>query len=66
MGIWLSVILKEGHKHQIREMGKITGLPVKKIIRIRMETLHLGNLKPGEWRHLTEHEVILLKKAIDK
>lgn len=54
---WLSIILKEGHKHQIREMGHSTNLPVLRIIRIRIGPLVLGNLKAGQWRHLTEGEI---------
>jgi 23S rRNA pseudouridine2605 synthase len=60
-GTWLKVILKEGHKREIREMGKVTGLPVVRIIRVRMGSLRLGNMKPREWRHLTEEEVAGLK-----
>lgn len=62
-GTWLRVILKEGHKRQIREMGRATGLPVVKIIRVRMGSLELGRLKPGQWRYLTEQEVSALKKT---
>jgi 23S rRNA pseudouridine2605 synthase len=62
-GTWLKVILKEGHKRQIREMGKQTGLPVVRIIRVRIGTLLLGNLKPKEWRYLTPQEVEQLKKS---
>ncbi len=61
-GTWLRVILREGHKRQIREMGRVTGLPVVKLIRVRMGTLELGRLKPGQWRYLTEREVASLKK----
>lgn len=61
-GAWLAVVIKEGHKRQIRETGKVTGLPVVKIIRIRMGSLRLGNLKPRQWRHLTVEEVAALKK----
>lgn len=61
-GTWLRVILKEGHKRQIREMGRATGLPVVKIVRVRMGSLELGRLKPGQWRYLTEQEVNALKK----
>lgn len=61
-GAMLNVILKEGHKRQIREMGKVTGLPVVRIVRIRMGELRLGSLKPKEWRHLTRQEVADLKK----
>jgi 23S rRNA pseudouridine2605 synthase len=64
-GAWMRVILKEGHKRQIREMGVQTGLPVVRIIRMRMGTLLLGNLKPKEWRYLTEFEVADLKKPAD-
>jgi len=60
-GAWLKVVIKEGHKRQIREMGKQTGLPVARIIRVRMGTLLLGNLKPKEWRYLTPQEVAALK-----
>ena len=61
-GAWLNVILKEGYKRQIREMGKVTGLPVVRIVRVRIGELRLGNLKPKEWRYLTPQEVVALKK----
>ncbi len=62
-GMWLRVTLKEGHKRQIREMGSKTGLPVVRIVRIRMGSLHLGNLKPRDWRPLTPQEVTMLKEG---
>lgn len=60
-GAWLRVILREGRKRQIREVGSTIGLPVVKIIRIRIGTLNLGNLKPKQWRYLTPEEVAELK-----
>jgi 23S rRNA pseudouridine2605 synthase len=39
----------------------LLGLPVVKIIRLRIGTLKLGSLKPRQWRHLTEEEVKELK-----
>lgn len=60
-GTWLYVILTEGKKRQIREMGRLTGLPVARIIRVRLDSLKLGKLKPGQWRHLTPQEIIALK-----
>lgn len=60
-GAWLRVILREGRKRQIREMGKQTGLFVTRIIRVRIGTLLLGDLKPGEWRFLKPDEIRLLK-----
>ena len=61
-GAWLRVILREGRKRQIREMGDRVGLPVVRIIRIRIGTLQLGKLKPREWRNLTSEEVKTLKR----
>lgn len=60
-GTWLKVIMKEGKKRQIREVGSRIGLPVLRIIRTRIGNLHLGNLKPGQWRSLTTREIKLLK-----
>ncbi|RCK76229.1 MAG: Ribosomal large subunit pseudouridine synthase B [Anaerolineae bacterium] len=65
-GAWLRVILHEGRKRQIREMGTLTGLPVLRIIRIRIGEVTLGNLKPGEWRYLTPTEVKKLKSPAQK
>ena len=60
-GAWMQVILTEGRKHQIREMGRLTGLPVVRIIRVRIGSLRLGNLKPRQWRFLTTEEVFQLQ-----
>lgn len=51
------IILKEGRKRQIRRMVEAVGNRVKTLHRIRMASLHLGNLKQGRWRHLTKDEV---------
>ena len=42
----------EGRKRQIRETCQQLGLPVVRIVRVRIGTLRLGNLKPRQWRHL--------------
>jgi 23S rRNA pseudouridine2605 synthase len=60
-GTWMRFILREGRKRQIREMGSRIGLPVSRIIRIRIGTLLIGNLKAGEWRYLTLKEIEGLK-----
>jgi 23S rRNA pseudouridine2605 synthase len=61
-GAWLRVILREGRKRQIREVGSRIGLPVSRIIRVRIGTVELGDLKPREWRLLTSAEVNQLKR----
>jgi 23S rRNA pseudouridine2605 synthase len=60
-GKWLRVILKEGKKRQIREVGLSIGLPVRRIIRRRIGPVEAGQLKPGEWRRLTPQEIRSLK-----
>jgi 23S rRNA pseudouridine2604 synthase len=51
------IILKQGLNRQIRRMCNALGYQVIKLQRIRIMNIHLGNLKPGEWRHLSEEEL---------
>ena len=60
-GTWLRVIVHEGRKHEIRDIGATLGLPVLRLIRVRMGALELGDLRPGQWRALTAEEVKRLK-----
>ena len=62
-GTWLRVTLREGRKRQIRETGEQIGLPVAKIVRVRIGSLKLGNLKPREWRRLSPSEIEGLKSS---
>ena len=66
-GAWVRVVMGEGRKRQIRETCGMLGLPVVRILRIRIGSLRLGNLKPRQWRYLTTLEVDELKgKEMDK
>jgi 23S rRNA pseudouridine2605 synthase len=66
-GAWVRVIMGEGRKRQIRETCKQLGLPVVRIVRVRIGSLRLGNLKPRQWRYLTREEIDELKgKAAGK
>lgn len=60
-GAWLRVILREGRKRQIREVGAMLGLHVVKIIRVRIGNVHVGGLKPKQWRYLSDSEIKALK-----
>jgi 23S rRNA pseudouridine2605 synthase len=62
-GTWLRVIMKEGRKRQIRDTCYQIGLPVVSIIRVRIGSLRLGTLKPGQWKQLTPAEVNSLKSG---
>jgi 23S rRNA pseudouridine2605 synthase len=65
-GAWLLVTMREGRKRQIRETGRLLGLPVVKILRVQIGALKLGNLKPREWRYLTPDEVKSLLEPAKK
>jgi len=63
IGRWLRVIMHEGRKHEIRDIGLALGMPVARLIRMRMGSLTLGNLQPGQWRELNVREVKQLLKG---
>jgi 23S rRNA pseudouridine2605 synthase len=63
-GTWLRVIMHEGRKHQIRDIGALLGLPVRRLVRVRMGALRLGNLPPGDWRELKPGEVEDLRAGL--
>ncbi|MEK7619484.1 MAG: pseudouridine synthase [Patescibacteria group bacterium] len=55
------VTLHEGKNRQIHRMFGTLGYSVEKLERIRYAGLESGDLKRGEWRHLTEEEIESLK-----
>ncbi len=56
------VILTEGKFHQVKRMFAAVGHPLTSLQRLRIGPLALDpDLKPGEWRRLTEGEVRALK-----
>jgi 23S rRNA pseudouridine2605 synthase len=65
-GAWVQVIMGEGRKRQIREIGFLLGLPVVRILRVRISTLRLGNLKPRQWRYLSKDEINELRKLVSR
>ena len=60
-GAWVRVIMGEGRKRQIRETCQQLGLPVVRIVRLRIGDLRIGTLKAGQWRQLAPDEVDSLK-----
>jgi 23S rRNA pseudouridine2605 synthase len=54
---WLRVVLREGRKRQIRRVAAMLGHPVRQLVRVRIGTVQLGDLEPGEWRYLTKQEL---------
>lgn len=60
------IILTQGLNRQIRRMCEAFGYQVVKLERIRIMNIHLGNLKRGHWRNLTQKELTELKTLIEK
>ncbi len=50
------IILEQGLNRQIRRMCSSLGYSVKRLQRIRIMNIKLGNLKVGQWRDLTDKE----------
>jgi 23S rRNA pseudouridine2457 synthase len=59
---WIEIKLSEGKKRQIRHMTAAVGLPTLRLIRVAIGRVRLGDLKPGQWRDLTQDELNSLKK----
>jgi len=58
----LQVVIREGKKRQIRRMLAAVGHPVKRLTRLAIGSIELGNLKQGQWRYLTDEEVRTLMR----
>lgn len=57
---WLTIVLKGGRNRHIRRMLAARDLNVKRLIRIAIGPLALGDLGKGAWRELTGDEVAAL------
>jgi pseudouridine synthase len=53
----LRIVIGEGRKRQIRRQSEAIGHPVRRLVRVRVGAISLGDLRPGEWRHLTWEEI---------
>ena len=51
------ITLVQGLNRQIRLMAAHFGFRVKQLVRVRIGTVKIGHLKPGQWRNLTEAEL---------
>ena len=63
---WLRVVLREGRKRQVRRVAAMLGHPVRRLVRVRIGPLDLGDLQPGQWRKLTDAEVKALGAVSQK
>ncbi len=59
----LSVVLHEGRTRQVRNMCEAVGHPVVRLRRVRIGPISDPDIRTGEHRDLTSHEVARLRKA---
>ncbi|MFZ4106001.1 pseudouridine synthase [Flavobacterium sp.] len=45
---WLTVTISEGKFRQVRKMTSAVGFPTLRLVRVRIGSIHLNNLQPGE------------------
>ncbi|WP_233254010.1 pseudouridine synthase [Hymenobacter sedentarius] len=45
---WVSITLTEGKFRQVRKMTAAVGFPTLRLVRVRVGSLHLGAMQPGE------------------
>ena len=53
----LSVVITEGQNHQVRRMFEAIGRDIKLLKRVRIGSVHLGNLYRGKTKPMTADEV---------
>lgn len=55
--------LTEGRYHQVRRMFAAVGNHVETLTRVSVGALDLGDLEPGEWRALEDHDIARIFEA---
>lgn len=58
------IILTQGLNRQIRRMCEYCGYKVTRLVRVRVMNIKLGDLKPGQYRDVTEEEIKELYELI--
>lgn len=61
---WLQITLTEGKYHQVRKMVAVAGHRCMRLVRLSIEDLVLGNLKPGEVK-VVEEDVFFNQLKLD-
>ena len=61
----LRLTMTEGRKREVRRLLAEVGLPVTRLVRLRIGPVKLGNLPPGELRQLTPEEIRSLAQVTD-
>lgn len=60
----IRLTLHEGRKREIKRMCAAVGHPIRELRRIAVGNVKVGGLQPGQWRLLTNQEVMGLRKLV--
>jgi len=62
---WIEMVIYEGKKRQIRRMLERVGHSVIRLMRIKINGLEMGPLKPGTCRQISSEEMKILKRELN-
>jgi len=62
----LTLVMTEGRKREVRRLLAAVGLPVTRLVRVRIGSVRLGRLRSGEVRDLTAEEILDLQRLVAK
>ena len=60
---FLEMTITEGRNRQVRRMIQEAGAKVRKLVRIAIGTMRIGDLEIGKWRELSREELRALGAA---
>jgi 23S rRNA pseudouridine2457 synthase len=61
---WLEITLREGRNRQVRKMTATVGHPTLRLVRVRIGSLGLEELNPGEMKEVKEPELQRLRREL--
>ena len=62
---WIELTLLEGRNRQVRKMTAAVGFPTLRLVRIKIDNMSIGNLKPGEFKRMRHPELANLCQGIN-
>ena len=56
---WIKLVLREGRNRQVRKMTAAVGHPTLRLVRVKIGSLDIGELNPGEWKEISLEQISL-------
>ena len=63
---WIELTIREGRNRQVRRMTAAVGHPTLRLVRVAIGPILLGDLQPGHWRDLSNHEIAQIFTAASR